>query len=92
MPDYRDWPSLRELDEQLGLRKGSAFRAFRRLEPGLREGEDFVVLQALRDRDRLAALRAQQRIYASSVNVVLLSAATAHCLRAQLSGDAPPKR
>ena len=36
-----------------------------------------MVLHAVRNRDVIGQLRAQERIYASSVNVLLLSAATA---------------
>jgi hypothetical protein len=42
----RGWLTLKELDQGAGRPKGSAFRAFKRLEPGWHEGEHF---EALRD-------------------------------------------
>ena len=63
-----------ELDRRWQARKGTAFRAFKRALPDLREGIDFIYLHAHRQADEIAALRVAGRIYASSVNVVLLSA------------------
>ncbi|HVT36960.1 MAG TPA: hypothetical protein VHE37_15325 [Nevskiaceae bacterium] len=82
MSDYRGWITLREIDARLGQSKGTAFRRFKQLEPALREGADFVVLDAQRDRAQIDALRAQQRIYASSINVILLSPSSAQRLAA----------
>jgi len=66
--------SFRTLDQRFGLLKGTAFRAFKRLGPALREGEDFIRLEAGNCRDAIAELRASERIYRSSVNVVLFTA------------------
>jgi hypothetical protein len=74
--------TLRELDERLGLAKGTAFRAFRRA--GFAEARDFRVLEAARDAAGIAALRAAGRIYRGSVNVVLLSPDAAERLAAVL--------
>lgn len=63
--------TLREVDERLGRTKGAAFRAFKRL--ALVEGRDFRVLRHDTDADAIAALRAASRIYAASVNVIVLS-------------------
>ncbi len=52
--DYPGWLSLRELDAEQGLAKGTAFRAFKRLLPDLAEERDFVVL----DHQRHGALAA----------------------------------
>jgi hypothetical protein len=73
----RDWLTLREIDERDGAPKGTAFRSFKRIEPGLAEGRDYRLLQAARDAAEIAALRKAERIYRASVNVVLLSPATA---------------
>ena len=73
--------TLRELDASCGRPKGTAFRAFKRIEGTLVEGADFAVLHPDADRDAIEALRTQRRIYASSRAVVLLSAATAARLR-----------
>jgi hypothetical protein len=67
--------SLKELDNAWATPKGSAFRAFKRTLPQLHEPEDFIRLDATRDRDEIQRLRAAGRIYAGSVHVVLLSAA-----------------
>lgn len=71
------WRTFRELDQVLAQPKGTAFRGFKALEPQLQEGRDFRLLQAGRDDAEIGHLRAEQRIYQSSVNVVLLSDATA---------------
>ena len=71
-----DHVSLREIDQQLGLPKGSAFRAFKRIEAGLAQDRDYVLLLAGEDHQAIMALRTAARIYPSSRNVVLLSPAT----------------
>lgn len=76
MNAYPDTLSFRELDQKLGLAKGSAFRAFKCIEAGLREGDDYFLLKAGEDAAAIAQLRAQGRVYAISRNVVLLSAVT----------------
>lgn len=73
------WRTLREIDEQLRLPKGSAFRAFKRA--ALEDGADFRVLVPGTDDAELHALRDTQRIYRSSVNVVLLSPRGAAAVR-----------
>lgn len=75
MTDYLHWHSFRELDEVSGLAKGSAFRAFKHVEPGLTEHKDYRVLYAQEQRKLIEKLRTNQRIYTSSVNVVLLAPA-----------------
>lgn len=85
MNDYSGWLSLRELDAELGLDKGSSFRAFKRLLPQLVEERDFVVLDHQRHAATAAALHAAGRLYRSSVNPVLLAPAAANLLRVALS-------
>ena len=46
-----DWRTLRELDAQAGARKGTAFRAFKRLADGWIEGRDYRVLARVVRRD-----------------------------------------
>ncbi|MDD3762122.1 MAG: hypothetical protein PHP86_02380 [Nevskiales bacterium] len=89
MNDYRSWLSLREVDLAAGAAKGSGFRLFKRLLAELSEGTDFVVLQQTHDHEAIERLRRDGRIYASSVNVVLLRPALAQRL-AQLA-RAPAK-
>lgn len=85
MDHYRDWPSLREIDTAAGTAKGAAFHAFKTLEATFEEGRDYAVLHADRDREAISELRARQRIYASSINVVLLSPGAAARIVAALS-------
>lgn len=74
--------TFRELDQRFGLPKGSAFRAFKRL--ALTEGRDFRLLRAGPDSDEIEELRRAGRIYAASVNVVLLTPAATDRLREAL--------
>ena len=76
-----DWKSFRELDEEWKTRKGTAFIAFKRALPTLREGIDFLYLSHLQQQDEIDQLRAANRIYPSSVNIVLLAGKTAGRLR-----------
>ncbi len=72
MSAYPDWLSLRDLDSRAGLPKGAAFRVFKRLEPQLREGLDFVLLDQQHAQQTIAVLKEQGRAYQSTVNLVLL--------------------
>ena len=63
--------TLREIDERLGLRKGNAFRAFKRQRHSLRENVDFTVLPARTAKTEIERLRAEGRIYRSTINVVI---------------------
>jgi len=67
------WLTLREIDHRLGAPKGTAFRAFKRLERNWREGREFRVLQPERDAAEIEALRAAGRVYPSSRTIILLS-------------------
>ncbi len=72
------------MDTALGLAKGSAFRAFKRLLPQLVEERDFVVLDHQRHSAIAARLHAAGRLYRSSVSPVLLSPEAAMRLRQAL--------
>jgi hypothetical protein len=74
-PELSTLITLRELDQSLGLAKGSAFRAFKQLQ--FVEARDFWVLKAGTDAAAIAELRAKQRIYITSINVVVLSSSAA---------------
>ena len=65
--------TLREIDERLGLGKGNAFRAFKRQRHLLRENVDFTVLPARTAKAEIERLRAEGRIYRSTINVVILA-------------------
>lgn len=73
------YTTFRDLDQAFGLPKGSAFRTFKR--QALTEGRDFLLLRAGPDSGEIEALRHSGRIYAASVNVVLLTASGADRLR-----------
>ncbi|AXQ29185.1 hypothetical protein D0B54_11015 [Solimonas sp. K1W22B-7] len=79
--------TFRELDERAGLPKGSAFRAFKRLEPGLHQGRDYCLLRAgSGDEAKIEALRGENRVYRNSINIVLVDDALAERLLKHLSG------
>jgi len=65
--------TFRDIDRALDLAKGRAFRAFKVIRQSLREGSDFVLLHHRDDAALIRELRRQGRIYAASVNAVLLS-------------------
>lgn len=90
-PPAREWISLREVDTSLGLPKGSAFRAFKQLEPRWRAGIDFRLLHHQTDRAAIEVLRSEGRIYRSSVNPVLLSATAAAAVRSALRTAGTPQ-
>lgn len=79
--------TLREIDERLGLRKGSAFRAFKRQRHSLRENVDFTVLPARTAKAEIERLRAEGRIYRSTINVVILAESGFERVRIELDGD-----
>ena len=82
------WRTLRELDLAAARDKGAAFRIFKRLAGEYREGTDYVVLHHEADATAVNALREQQRVYANSINVVLLSPAFAAAVLAALQASA----
>lgn len=79
--------TLREADLRLGRPKGSAFRAFKRQRPMLRENIDFIVLSARTDSAEIERLRAEGRIYRSSVNVIVLAGTGFERVRADLERE-----
>lgn len=80
-----EWRTLRELDREAGVAKGAAFRAFKALEPGLREGVDFRQLDPARDSAGYAALRKAGRLYPASPRPLLLNPALAARILAALA-------
>ena len=79
--------TLREIDERLGLGKGNAFRAFKRQRHSLRENVDFTVLSARTAKAEIERLRAEGRIYRSTINVVILAESGFERVRAELDRD-----
>ena len=76
--------TFKELDGLHQRPKGTAFRAFKRLEGCLREGEHYHYLDARSHGAEIAQLRQTGRIYAASVNVVLLTEAGYRLLEQEL--------
>jgi hypothetical protein len=76
--------SFKEIDELHQRPKGTAFRAFKRLGERLREGEHYDYLDAQTRGSEIEALRQAGRIYASSINVVLLTEAGYQAVRQEL--------
>ena len=81
--------TFKELDAACGVVKGSAFRAFKALTAELHEGVDFHCHDARLGADIHAELLRAGRIYAGSVNAVLL-AERAQILIAARLGVVPP--
>ena len=71
---WTDYHTLKEIDEACALPKGSAFRAFKRLLPELREGGDFLWLEAGVHAPEIAALKRDGRLYPTTVNALLFTA------------------
>ncbi|HEY1076240.1 MAG TPA: hypothetical protein VGE51_06095 [Fontimonas sp.] len=86
MSAYPDWLTLREIDTRAGAAKGTAFRAFKRLEAQLQEGRDYVVFDHERDAQAIAEIKNRQRAYPSSVNLLLLHPRAAERLCNVLGG------
>ncbi|SHH07360.1 hypothetical protein SAMN04488068_2423 [Hydrocarboniphaga daqingensis] len=78
------WLTLRELDQAECCAKGSAFRAFKRIETQWTQGRDYQVLHHDDDRAAIARWREAGRIYASTVNLLLLSPPLARAVRDQM--------
>ena len=76
--------TFKELDGLHQRPKGTAFRAFKRLEQSLREGEHYHYLDAQSHGAEIAQLRETGRIYAASINVVLLTEAGYRLLEPEL--------
>jgi hypothetical protein len=77
-----DTLSLRQLDELNQVAKGTTFRLFKALRGSLTEGRDFFRLDAAEHAELLQRLRAEGRIYPTSVHVVLLTESGYRRLRA----------
>lgn len=73
MTAYPGWRTFKEIDEELQQAKGTAFRQFKRAQTMLQQDVDYVVLAPDQHRAAIEILRSTGRIYASSINVVLLS-------------------
>ena len=68
----RTW-SLKEIDESLGVVKGSAFIAFKRVRNTLKEDQDFFYYSGMEQPEKVEELKQSKRVYASTVNAVLFT-------------------
>jgi len=65
--------SLKEIDQLLGVQKGTTFRAFKQLQDGFDEGHDFYYLSSSQDAAEIERLRQSGRIYATTINALLFT-------------------
>ena len=65
--------SLKEIDQQRGDKKGTAFLAFKQLKDSFDEGRDYYYLSASQDAREIEQLRSAGRIYESTVNAIILT-------------------
>lgn len=63
--------SLRELDQRNQAVKGTSFRAFKRIEPQLVEGIDFVLIDPNSEKGQ--ALLAENKAYPSSRVIIMVT-------------------
>lgn len=65
--------TLKEIDHERENTKGTAFLAFKQLKESFDEGRDFYYLSAAEDGAEIDQLRDTGRIYATTVNAILLT-------------------
>lgn len=88
VPDDPAYATFKELDQQHGLPKGSTFRAFKRLLANWTEGVEFICCDVRCDPVAFARLLESGRLYAGTVNAVLIAPAGIGALTAALgSGE-----
>ena len=68
-----DTLSFRQLDSLNGLAKGSVFKLFKARQARLQEGLDYFYLPAVEHAELIAELKSSGQIYATTVNLVLLT-------------------
>jgi len=77
--------TFKQIDEMLGRPKGAAFRAFKRMQHRLIEGEHFYCVDARVDADAVSELRQAGKIYTSTVNAVFITESGLTLLLAELA-------
>jgi hypothetical protein len=65
--------TLKDIDTRWRTPKGTAFRAFKQLEPQLLEGRDYLLLKPDTHPEALATLRTQQRLYTTTLQALLIA-------------------
>ena len=63
--------TLKEIDQECGATKGTAFLAFKKLKPSLQEGRDFYCISQQEQPEALEQLRQSGRVYGSTLNALL---------------------
>ena len=76
----------------LGRPKGAAFRAFKRMQHSLIEGEHFYCVDGRVDADAISELRQTGKIYASTVNAVFITESGLPLLLTELAESDPWKK
>lgn len=84
--DDPHFASFREVDEALGLVKGSAFRAFKQLAGSWSEGVEFVCCDQREHPAAHATLVQRGRLHPGTVNAVLLAPPARAAIMALLTG------
>lgn len=79
--------SFKEIDQHFEENKGWAFKLFKAQRASLREGRDFMYLSAAEHSDQIANLKTTARIYASSVNAVLITASGLSAMGIKIVSD-----
>lgn len=80
--------SFKDIDMRHGCPKGSAFKAFKSLGPHLVEGRHYLYLDAGTQGEEIAELRREGRLYAATINAVLLTEAGYEMVRRALASRA----
>ena len=65
--------SFRQIDSMNGVRKGTAFRFFKRLRGELREGRDYYYLPQHSQGAFIQSLRETEQVYHSTTHLVLIT-------------------
>lgn len=71
MSNTKETWTLKEIDEQHGVVKGTSFRAFKAVRASLTEGVDFLYINGDQCPEQIQQLKQSRRLYASSVHAVL---------------------
>ncbi len=83
MNGERTW-TFKEIDQSLGLVKGRAFIAFKRVRDGLIEGQDYVYYNGTQQSREVHALKEAGRLYDSSPHAVVFTQSACQCIVAYL--------
>lgn len=91
MPIEPNTYSLKELDEKMGVVKGTAFRGFKAVRSRLVEGQDFFYCSLEEQAEVVETLKQQKRVYGSTVNALLFSKQAAELVCAAMLTITSPR-